>query len=565
MSTDSNASSRNETGISPGERCSLPEKAGPASTRAGFTICILVLCILLYAALRMRWIGHLLVWDEAMSLCTIRSLLSHGTDAFSNWFWKHPPLFSLLTTLLQPFKAGFAERVELMSVAIGALNLALLFILNRKVFGTKTALWTIFFLAVLPGSIFFDVWIKTDHTVTTFGLLALILLFSGKSLYAGVSLGLAMLSKETAVFYCSAAFLLWASGATGRRTLTDFFALTVIPLLTCGWWYWGVKLCIAGNPTTGLSGSLAGLLFGGFSENIKFAMGTQTGFDNVWYYYFQKLPLQIGLMGIMFSIVAFVLLGRVLILGTSDKKETSGRTSHLRLLWPVFVIIPAYLVLSSITSKVPWTVISILPAWATLQGLGFSKLLSMVTASSPGNETRPSRRTIMAASAALIVIAALLNAYRSDYETTLKATAPGQWRGAHYSRDIACKMNSLAKDDERILLTSFHYWKGLGPAHPCPLFACYFTRKSEVLLRHYDRSFPELLGDIRKYRLDWALLSPEPGRAEREIINGFSGKYGLTPCMMEKAMIFRTTPLYMEKELNPGGNTNPVTPGQSVP
>jgi len=73
-----------------------------SASRPGFTLVVMFLCILVFAALRIRWLGHLLVWDEAMSLCTIRSLLSHGTDDFSNWFWRHPPLFSLLTALLQP-------------------------------------------------------------------------------------------------------------------------------------------------------------------------------------------------------------------------------------------------------------------------------------------------------------------------------------------------------------------------------------------------------------------------------------------------------------------------------
>jgi|GEM_PF-2368648 len=542
------------------------DSSEPAGSRLKLTAVILSLCILVYTILRIRWLGHLLVWDEAMSLCTMRSLLSHGTDDFSNWFWRHPPLFSLMTALLQPFKAGFAERVELMSIAIGIINLLLLFILNRNIFDVKTALWTTFFMAVLPGSVFFDVWIKTDHTVTTFGLLALILLLSGKSLYAGVSLGLAMLSKETAVFYCAAVFLLWAAGGAGRRTLKDFFALTVIPLLTCGWWYWGVKICIARNSMTGGSGSLFELLLSGFSDNIKFAAATQTGFDNAWYYYFQKLPLQIDITGIMFSIVALVLLGRILISTIRGKSEGSCKTSSLRFLWPVFVIIPAYLVLSAINSKVPWTVISILPAWATLQGLGFSQLLSMLTASSSSKQSRPPRMTLIAVTAAAaIVIATVHNTCRIDYETTLKATAPDQWRGAHYSREIAEKMNSLTRDNERILLTSFHYWIGLGPAHACPVFTYYFTRKTEVLLRHYNRTFPELLDDIRKYRLDWVLLSPEPGQAERDIIDGFEGQCRLKPVMMEQAMIFRTATLYGKTEIQSGTSTATAKTGQSVP
>jgi hypothetical protein len=105
-------------------------------------------------------------------------------------------------------------------------------------------------------------------------------------------------------------------------------------------------------------------------------------------------------------------------------------------------------------------------------------------------------------------------------------------------------MNRLVKDGDRVLLTSFHYWKGLGPGEPCAVFTYYFTRKAEVLIRPHEATFDQLLGDIRKYRLDWALLSPEPGAEERELFGGFMGKLGLPPYCLPQARIFKTTALY---------------------
>ncbi|HIL71898.1 MAG TPA: hypothetical protein EYG38_18860, partial [Verrucomicrobia bacterium] len=51
----------------------------------------LCLCLVLFVALRSEFIGHLLVWDEAMNLCTVQSFATQGSDDFSNWFWTHPP------------------------------------------------------------------------------------------------------------------------------------------------------------------------------------------------------------------------------------------------------------------------------------------------------------------------------------------------------------------------------------------------------------------------------------------------------------------------------------------
>ncbi|MCK5849976.1 MAG: hypothetical protein KAH23_03600, partial [Kiritimatiellae bacterium] len=117
-------------------------------------------CLLIFVALRARWIGHLLTWDEAMNLCAVRALATYSHDHFSNWFWRHPPLFPMLMLLLHPLKQGFAERTEIMCIVIGIINLSMLYLLNKKIYGKLAALLSSFFLAIMPGSVFFDVWIK---------------------------------------------------------------------------------------------------------------------------------------------------------------------------------------------------------------------------------------------------------------------------------------------------------------------------------------------------------------------------------------------------------------------
>jgi 4-amino-4-deoxy-L-arabinose transferase-like glycosyltransferase len=428
-------------------------------------------------------------------------------------------------------------------------NLIILFHLNRRIFGTTVALWSSFFLAVQPGSVFFDVWIKTDHTVATFGLLAVLLLAYRQPLYSGLCLGLAMLSKETGIFYVIACLLLWLSGTVGKCTLKDFIALTVIPLLACGWWYFIVK------PLSDfITMAEAGLstvdpwyirLFGGFAEHIILAFSSQTGWNKPWNFYLTNIPVIIGLIGIILSLFGTLFLGFMFFDKSKIEKEKNHETDD-NILWPILLLVPAYILLSILKSKVPWIIISLLPAWATLQGLAISKFLLFAKRPKPDKISILTDILSVFASV-IIVVTCFWTIYRQDYENMLKRIDVGQWRGASYSRDAAKQMNQMVKDGERALLTSFHYWKGLGPGHACPVFAYYFSRNTEVLLRPYQSSFTELENDIKKYRIDWALLSPEPGIAEKEIFSGFTGKYKLAPIIGAKFMVFKTTSIYQQK------------------
>jgi len=500
---------------------------------------LLVLSAILFVLLRVRWLGHLLVWDEAMTLCTVRAFKAGAHDAFSDWFWRHPPLYTVGMLLLAPFRAGFAERAELFSIFIGLLNQLLLFILTRRVFGVMAALWSAFFLAVMPGSVFFDVWIKQDHPVATFGLLALILLFANRPLYAGLCLGLALLAKETAIFYALTAGLLWLVGVTGKRNWKDLIALTLVPALVCGWWYLIVvpRASVVGSP--GHVSFWSSLFHGMATEHLRFATRTDTGWENPWHYYFSKLPLELGWLGIALAVAGFVVA-----LCLPFANANGERASRMQRWWPLSLLVPAICLLSLLHAKVPWIVIALIPAWASLQGLALAAIISFLR-ESPISPSFLSRAIPMGLSICVIV-AMSCSVFRHDYETILHRIDESQWRGASYSREAAELMNKQTHDGERALVTSFHYWKGYAPGQACPIFACYFVRKVDVLLRPHDRSFQDLVNDIKRYRLDWALLSPEAGDAEREIFSGFDQKLGPTPYRLPQAFLYRTTPLYLK-------------------
>ena len=147
-----------------------------------------------------------------------------------------------------------------------------------------------------------------------------------------------------------------------------------------------------------------------------------------------------------------------------------------------------------------------------------------------------------------------------DYEKMLQRIDTGQWRGAHYSKDIALHANRLVSDKERMLVTSFHYWKGLGPGHACPVFAYYFNRKAEILLRPHEVTHNQLVKDIIKYRIDWAIISPEPDKLEMVMPPEFVKKNRLIPTVLGKAVIFKTTDVYMAQ-----GNRNSPRQDAGIP
>ena len=492
---------------------------GLASRRAWGWLAALLLATI-YVVTRAAHIGHLLVWDEAMELCTVRSFLGNGQDYFSHWFWRHPPLYKLLMMGLVPLRPGFAERVEGLNIGLGLLNAALLYQLNVRSLGQAAAAWSVVALLFLPGVLFFDLWIKADVLVTTFGLAALWALVARRDGWAGVALGFAFLSKESAVFWWVAALLLaWGLG-TGRwrRVLV----LCAVPAVLSGWWF-----VLAGRDQ---AASGAGLL-GSIMAQVQFAGGKE-GWSAAWWYHVVRWPALLGWTGLALTVA-----GGLLCVGTA--RRTGGWNGPM--MWPLFLLAPAYVVLSLLPSKVVWTVITLMPAWAALAGLALARF-QRLTFQPVWFEGR--WRLAGAGLAVVLGVGGALLARRQDYEGLLRRVDENQWRGAHMSREAASAVNARVQPRDRLLVTSFHYWQGLAPGTPCAVFTYYLDRSKNLalLLRPTDSSFASLRADVQRYAIDWALLSPEPGAQEKEVFDGFSHALGLTPIPLSGAFLFHIHP-----------------------
>ena len=197
----------------------------------------LAACVVLFAALRIPWIGHLLTFDEASNLCGVRSFVGGGLDYWTRWFWHHPPMFGALLLLAKPLEAGFAERAEWLMLGVSALNLLMLFVLTRSTLGSGPALWTAFCYAVMPAARCYDLWLKQDSLAVLFGLLALYGFQKKRLYYSGLALGLAFLAKEVAMFYAAGIAAVWFLQAPRNRRLRDLLTVALVSVAASAWWY----------------------------------------------------------------------------------------------------------------------------------------------------------------------------------------------------------------------------------------------------------------------------------------------------------------------------------------
>lgn len=502
------------------------------SDRLGWIL--LVAGLGLYVLLRLPFVGHLLIWDEAMNLCTVRALASAGQDYYSGWFWRHPPALGISFLLARPLEPGFAERAELLVILVGAVSAFVLFLLAKTTWGRGPAIWAVFFYAVIPGAVFHDVWLKQDVFATLFGLLALLAFVRKRMPVAGVLLGLAFLGKETALFYAMAIGVMWLAGAHGRRW-RDILLVAFLAALASGWWYLGF--------TTAMRYFLA------FVTGLPLAKTDIDVWVRPWHYYLGLLPLDLGWGG-----VALCLLGLLALFGLGRQPSCSVLRSSLARrsvfakaavasvgpCWPLAVLLPAYVLLSAMTGKAPWFVATLYPAFAGLLGVGADGVVRALRRTFQRVPALGARGPVLLAGAlaALLAWGFVWNAWGRDYDTELRKREEPLWWGASASREAALTLNRLVQDGQKVLITPMHYWLGEKPI-PCAIFTCYL-KDMPVAVRPYDLTADDFVAAVKEYGLDWAMVSPDPAVAEEQLFEPLRKRYRLEPLRLQGTCVYRT-------------------------
>lgn len=478
----------------------------------------------LYVFLRLPWVGHLLMWDEAMNLCAVRSFAAQGHDCYSNWFWHHPPLLGLVMLLLHPLQSGFAERAQLLLILIGILNSLTLFALCRMAFGTAAALWSVFFYAVMPAAICFDLWIKQDPLASLFGMLSMIAFLRRRFVLSGALMGVAFLAKEISAFYAIGIGVLWLIQPREERKIRNLVIIGAVAALLSAWWY------------VGFSSSIA--YFIAFAVNFSNKGVDVWMWSRPWHYFLGKLDLDLGSLGLALSLLG--------VLGIGSWYRSRARDPSL--LWPLAVLVPAYLLISMARGKAVWFTIALYPVFAALQGVGIQALLTVVQSRLDRLSTKRAWMGPVCPKCAVVAIALAVASYSvagvlgRDYERTLYAQDGGIWWGAQASRQAAMMVNGVARAGQKVLITPMSYWQ-YRDKEPCPIFV-YYLNDIPVLVRPYNLSAQDLVDAVREYHLDWAMVSPEGVAGLRALLQPLVRDYGVSPMFLQGACIFKTDSIY---------------------
>jgi hypothetical protein len=421
----------------------------------------------IFFLLRAGTIGHLLMWDEAWNILSLRAFLSNATaDPFYWYFRFHPPLYMLFASLLSPFQGFFAERAEVLSLLFSYSTFVIVFFLSNRIGGWRYAFLSGLFLCILPVSMGYDTWVKRDCLAMALGYLSILLLLDKKFLWSAVVLSFSLLGKESAFFFFLAVFvLLFVLDEKQKTKIISTFLLAAF-LLTA-WWY---------IPLSNLTKEVLQYYFSGAVYGDLWA--------NPPLYYAKKLIPDLGM-----PVLAFCVIGLFYsVYRTFLKKEPE---------WSVPIVVTAcvYIPISLVfATKTPWLSVSAAPALAMTAGAGALYLLE-----------RSNRIKLFFPVFCVLIASAVMAAMAFSYQDYHMETYPNGWPGARSSRELAEYLNAGMKDDDRLMITEFAYWR----MPLCPVFI-YYWKPHEIMIVRNVSSPEKIIEEMKKYRVSWFVVADSP-------------------------------------------------------
>jgi len=470
---------------------------------AGF---IIVSLIFIY--LRAKTLDHLLMWDEARNIISLRAFLTDNyLDPFYRNYFLHPPLYMAFAALAFPFKAGLDMRLELLSLFFSYLTLFVVYVLSAKTGGWRYAFLSGFFLSLMPVSIGYDTWIKRDGLASCLGYLAILLLVKRKFLWCAIALSFSMLTKENALFFLLAAtavlFIL-----KERMVLKKIALIYGIVIAFSVWWYLGFS-------------SMPADLF----DIYLSAQNNVSAWANSSTYYFKKLLPDLGL-----PMLIFFLMGLFYILYLFFRKK------EYRWSLPLIIFLCVYVPSSFvIMSKTPWLSASAAPALAMIAAAGALFLLR-----------RARRLKSLLFIFTLLLIFLAHNGLSFSYSAYHTKTYPGGWSGASNSRTLAFYLNNHMRGAERLMLTQFCYW-GMPLCSMCPVFLYYYDGKPVYIIDGRD-SAEEVMKEAVKNKISWLAVadSPESNFNFHTLVKGITGSVLGKPGKAGSSYVWNTDILWRQ-------------------
>jgi len=424
---------------------------------------------LIFVLVRVRTLNHLLVWDEAWSILSLRAFLLNAVrDPFywGNFF--HPPLYMTFGKFLEPFKENFDGRLQLLSLFFSYGTLIVTYLLSARLGGIRFAFFGGLFFALMPECIAYSTWIKSDMLASGLGYLAVFFILKRKFFWCATALSLSLLAKENALFFVAAVTFLIFFLKIGKPVKKLFMIYAIILLLT-SWWYVG---------------------FSEMTRNFINFFFSKAVYGELWMqspsYYLNKLSPDLG-VGILSLAVIGISYFTSLI-----------RKGQRRWVVPVIVFLCVYIPISLIfTTKTPWLSISAIPALAMLAGGGALYLLKNFKKS-------PVAKIVLL----LSILFTLITAVSFSYSGYQMRTYLFGWPGAEASRELATYLNKHMRDDENLMITTFAYWK----MPVCPVFL-YYWKSHPVQIIDGKKKAGWVIDEIVKNKISWFVIADSPDMA----------------------------------------------------
>ena len=195
--------------------------------------------------------GHLLIWlSLGMALDLHPDEADHWVwSRFLSWgYYEHPPMVAWVIRLSTTLLGNTQWAMEVGSQGLTLLVFILIFQLARRQFGVRAAFFSMLLLEATPLFAVGSMILVIDTPLMVFYSWAALEFWRGWALKnnaafyrAGIALGLALLSKFTAILFPAAAFLFLLSSPERRRTFRNphlWAALGVGFLLFSPFIYW---------------------------------------------------------------------------------------------------------------------------------------------------------------------------------------------------------------------------------------------------------------------------------------------------------------------------------------
>jgi len=422
---------------------------------------------IVFVFLRLKTLPHLLMWDEAWNILSLRAFLSNAkADPFYWGYFFHPPLYMFFAQLFAPFQAGFDVRLEVLSLSFSYAALLTTYLLSARLGGWRYAWLSGILLSLMPVSIGYDTWIKRDGLASALCYLSMLLLLRRQLFWCAVALSFSLLSKESAIFFIFAVipmlFLL-----KEKTVIKKIVVMYATVLIVTSWWY---------------------IFFSTLTKTAVKIFIQAAGHNAIWikspFYYFGKLLPDMGIAILFFFIIGICYLSYLAV----RKKQPRWGV-------PLIIVLSIYIPSSFfIAGKSPWLCLSARPALAMVAGGGALLLIKMVK-----------KLKLLVLVLFISFLCAIYTGFTFSYPRYHMATYPNGWPGANSSKALAFYLNENMQDDDRLMITEFAYWK----TSVCAVFY-YYWKKHPVLIINGRQKAENVIKEIINNKISWFVIADSP-------------------------------------------------------